>query len=747
MAIKIALAGNPNAGKTTIFNEITGSSQYVGNWPGVTVEKKEGKLIGYKEVTVVDLPGIYSLSPYTPEEIVTRNFLLQGQPDVIINVVDASNLERNLYLTMQLMEVGIPIVVALNMMDVVQNDGDHINTQKLAQELGCPVVETAATQHQGLTELLEQAIVLAHKGSPVQQHHQTVFATLTEQALAQITQIMHQRVIGNPIVQVGNYRWFAVKLFEGDKRVIQELKLPSAELTQIQQIVANCCQQFADDAESVITDQRYRDLERIAARCLQRHTRLTDGYSTRIDRIVTNRWLALPIFTIVIWGMYYLSIQTLGKWGNELVAAFFSNFLKPQLTYWLTLGHVVPWIQSLIVDGLVGGVGAVLTFVPQLMILFACLSLLEDCGYMARIAFIMDKIFVRFGLSGQSFIPMLIGSGCSVPAIMATRTIKYDQDRKMTILLTPFVPCSAKLPVFALFAEALFPGHSWVAPSMYLLGLVVVILSGILLKHTALFAGDPAPFIMELPRYKIPQWKNIALHVWDHTEAFIVRAGTVIVLASAFVWFLQSFSWSLAMVGAEESILASLGRGIAPLFSPLGFGNWQATVALATGFLAKETIVATLGVLLAQDPNLTSLNEGLATIFTPAGAYAFMSFTLLASPCFAAIGAMRRELGSNRWLWIAIGYQTFTAYLVALIIYQLGSGFLNLSSLLILVVLLIILLLAWKHSYCRGDDQVISRSPHCFGCGSGCQLAKSDRTIVQTAQQTNEHRSCGNQKD
>ncbi len=669
MGIKIALAGNPNCGKTTIFNELTGSSQYVGNWPGVTVEKKEGKLKGHKDVTIVDLPGIYSLSPYTLEEVVTRNFLIDERPDVIINIVDGSNIERNLYLTTQLVELGIPVVIALNMMDVVNKNGDIINTSKLSKSLGCEVLETSALKGKGLKELSDKAVEIG-KSTPKVTLLNT-FSKDTEEVLSNIEKLLK----GNSLIK--NPRWFYIKLFERDEKVLEYLKLDNNTKDKLDNLINNYEESLDDDAESIITTERYDYIGEITTSCVKKKNNSNLTTSDKIDKVVTNRWLALPIFALVMLGIYYIAVTTIGSiatdWVNDTL---FAELIQGNVSDWLMNMQVADWLHGLIVDGIIGGVGAVLGFVPQIMVLFFLISLLEDCGYMARVAFIMDRIFRRFGLSGKSFIPMLIGSGCSVPAVMASRTIENDRDRKMTIMLTPFIPCSAKLPVFALLAGAFFPSQPWAAPSMYFLGIAMVILSGIILKKTKLFKGDPAPFVMELPQYRIPSLKGLLIHMWDRGKAFIIKAGTIIFVASGLIWFLQSFSWSLQMVDAQDSILASIGNVIAPIFAPLGFGNWQSAVATVTGFLAKENVVATFGVLFGlgaelteSDPNLVST---MGQLFNVVSAYSFMAFTLLAAPCFAAIGAIKREMGSWKWTFIAIGYQTGLAYVVSLIIYQVG---------------------------------------------------------------------------
>ena len=668
MAIKIALAGNPNCGKTTIFNELTGSSQYVGNWPGVTVEKKEGKLRGHKDAIVVDLPGIYSLSPYTLEEVVTRKFLVEERPDVIINIIDASNLERNLYLTMQLMEIGIPMVIALNMMDVVSKNGDTIDTAKLSKILGCPIMETSALKSMGVNAVANKAVEMTQTQKVKPQYHR--FTPEVESTISNIVALLEGHINLEP------KRWFGVKVFERDEKINTDLKLTKELQDKIEATIIACENNLDDDAESIITNERYETIGSIIKKCYVKKNKNKMTPSDKIDRIVTNRWLALPIFAAIMFVMYYVSVTWLGTivtdWTNDTL---FGEIIQGNVSMFLENVGAAQWLQGLIVDGIIGGVGAVLGFVPQIMLLFFFISLLEDCGYMARVAFIMDRLFRRFGLSGKSFIPMLIGSGCSVPGIMASRTIENDKDRKMTIMLTPFIPCGAKLPVFALMIGAFFPENVWVAPSIYFLGIGMVIVSGMILKQTKLFKGEPAPFVMELPQYRIPGAKGVFIHMWDRGKAFIIKAGTIIFVACGLIWFLQSFNWSFQMVEANDSILASIGTVIAPIFAPLGFGTWQAAVATLTGFIAKENVVATFGVLFGiasateTDPGLlTSISQ----MFTPVSAYAFMAFTLLAAPCFAAIGAIKREMGSWQWTFIAIGYQTGLAYVVALLIYQVG---------------------------------------------------------------------------
>ena len=715
MSLTVALIGNPNCGKTTTFNALTGSNQYVGNWPGVTVEKKEGRLKGHKDVTIVDLPGIYSLSPYSPEEIITREFLIHEKPDVVLNIVDASNIERNLYLTTQLIECGIPVVIALNMMDIVEKNGTKINIKALSNHLNCPIIQMSALKNKGLKELVKAVIESKYSTVTLK----PIFNHNVEAIIDNITNLIKAQV--KPFQS----RWYAIKLFERDQKVLNSLNLTQSITMEIESMLVSCEDLLDDDSESIITNGRYDFIGNIVSKCVKKNNHSTLTPSDKIDQILTNRWLALPIFALIMWGIYYIAITSVGSiatdWIND---TFFGEIVQGNVATFLESINTADWLTGLIVDGIIGGVGAVLGFVPQIMILFFLIAILEDCGYMARVAFIMDRVFRKFGLSGKSFIPMLIGSGCSVPAVMASRTIENEKDRKMTIMLTPFIPCGAKLPVFALMAGAFFPTMSWVAPSMYFLGFTMVIISGILLKRTRLFAGDAAPFIMELPAYHFPSIKGLFIHMWDRAKAFIYKAGTIIFVASGLVWFLQSFNWSLEMVDASESILASIGRIIAPIFTPLGFGNWQAAVATLTGFLAKENVVATFGVLfgLGEEMNEESV-ELLGTIhslFTPLSAYAFMAFTLLAAPCFAAIGAIKREMASWKWTLIAIGYQTGLAYVVAFLIYQVGTIIINhnISPSTIIISLIVLLALGFAISKIRRDHKESS-------CGCGCSGCKS----------------------
>ena len=675
MAIKIALAGNPNCGKTTLFNALTGSNQFVGNWPGVTVEKKEGKLKGHKDVTIMDLPGIYSLSPYTLEEVVARNYLINERPDAILNIVDGTNIERNLYLSTQIMELGIPVIMAVNMMDIVEKNGDKIHIDKLAKKLGCEVVTISALKGTGIKEAADKAVQIAQKkGAAVPVHE---FDKDVEAVIRTV-----ESKFGNDIVNEQK-RFFAIKLLEKDDKITEQMKsVPdvSAEIKQLED-------KFDDDTESIITNERYVYISSIIGDCITKNKKNAMTTSDKIDRIVTNRWLALPIFAVVMWIVYYVSVSTVGTivtdWTNDVL---FGEIIPPAIENLLNAIHCADWLQGLILDGIVAGVGAVLGFVPQMLVLFLFLAFLESCGYMARVAFIMDRIFRKFGLSGKSFIPMLIGSGCGVPGIMASRTIENDRDRKMTIMTTTFVPCGAKLPIIALIAGALFNGASWVAPSAYFVGIAAIICSGIILKKTKLFAGDPAPFVMELPAYHWPTVSNVLRSMWERGWSFIKKAGTIILMSTIVLWFLMNFGWvdgSFGMLEAEQlndSILASIGSVIAPLFAPLGWGDWKMAVAAVTGLIAKENVVGTFGVLfgfgeVAEDGQ--EIWGQLAGSLSTVAAYSFLVFNLLCAPCFAAMGAIKREMNNAKWFWTAIGYQTLLAYVVSLCIYQIGNLFLG----------------------------------------------------------------------
>ena len=675
MTIKIALAGNPNCGKTTLFNSLTGSNQFVGNWPGVTVEKKEGKLKGDKDVSIIDLPGIYSLSPYTLEEVVTRNYLIKERPNVILNIIDGTNLERNLYLTTQLMELGIPVVVAVNMMDIIEKNGDKLNTKNLSKELGCTVVEISALKGTGVMEAANKAVEVAKSG--VLQIPKHKFAGCVEHALAHI----EEAVIHN--LPEEQQRWYAIKIFERDEKVIEQLKIAEKIATHVESDIKRCEDEMDDDAESIITNERYVYISSIIEDCFVRKNKGGHTVSDKIDTIVTNRWLALPIFAAVMFIVYYVSVTTVGSiltdWTNDTL---FGEWIIPAVQNGLDAISCAPWLSGLIVDGIISGVGAVLGFVPQMLVLFAFLAFLESCGYMARIAFIMDRIFRKFGLSGKSFIPMLIGTGCGVPGIMASRTIENDRDRKMTIITTTFIPCSAKLPIIALIAGALFNGASWVAPSAYFIGVVAIICSGIILKKTKIFIGEPAPFVIELPAYHMPTVSNILRSMWERGSSFIKKAGTVILLSTIFIWFSENFGFvdgGFGMVdNMNDSILASIGGILAPIFKPLGWGDWKATVSAITGLIAKENVVGTFGILYGFGEVAESGSEiwgSLAGSMTALAAYSFLIFNLLCAPCFAAMGAIKREMNNAKWFWFAIGYQTLLAYCASLCVYQIGMLF------------------------------------------------------------------------
>ena len=681
MSIKIGLAGNQNCGKTTMFNNLTGAKQYVGNWPGVTVEKKVGKLKGYNDVEIVDLPGVYSLSPYTLEEVVTRNFMIDDKPDAIINIIDASNIERNLYLTTQILELGIPTVIALNMIDVVEKRGDIINLDKISQILGCPVIKTSALKGTGTKEVALKAIEIAK--NKTSNNFNMNFSQEVKSALNEIKALISSEKLKKSDI---NDNWMAIKLFERDSNLLEKVTISNEVNNKIENIISKCEKEFDDDAEGIITAERYEFIGSIVSKIIKKKDNSKHTISDKIDKVVTNRILALPIFALIMWGVYYISVSSLGAiltdWTNDTL---FGEIIGENVAAFLENIGTAPWLQGLINDGIIGGVGAVLGFVPQIMLLFFLLAILEDCGYMARIAFIMDRIFRKFGLSGKSFIPVLISSGCGVPGIMATRTMENDKDRRITIILTTFIPCGAKLPIIALFAGAIFGGASWVAPSVYFLGIFMIIICGIILNKTKVFKGEPAPFVMELPQYHIPSFKGVILHMWDRAKAFIVKAGTIIFVACAVIWFTSSFSWTLQMVDAQDSILASIGKVMAPIFAPLGFGNWQSAVSTLTGFVAKENVVGTFGVLFgiaeaAEDTPVLLTQIG--SMFTAASGLAFIAFNMLNAPCFAAIGAIRREMGSWKWMWITIGFQTLTAYIVALMINQIGSFILGTGSLI-----------------------------------------------------------------
>ena len=675
MSIKIALAGNPNSGKTTLFNALTGSNQFVGNWPGITVEKKEGKLKGHKDVKLMDLPGIYSLSPYTLEEVVARNYLINEVPDAIINIVDGTNIERNLYLSTQIMELGIPVIMAINMMDIVEKKGDKIHIDKLSEKLGCEVVEISALKGNGIKELANKAVKLAESKKENKIVHK--FNEKVE------TIIDETEVLLSSEVPDAQKRFFAIKLLEKDDKISENLKVVPNVNNQIEALE----KEFDDDTESIITNERYEYISSIIKGCYTKSNKEKLTTSDKIDRIVTNRWAALPIFAIVMFVVYYISVTTVGTivtdWTNDVL---FGEIIPPAIEKVLVALNCADWLQGLILDGIVAGVGAVLGFVPQMLVLFFFLAVLESCGYMARVAFIMDRIFRKFGLSGKSFIPMLIGSGCGVPGVMASRTIENDRDRKMTIMTTTFIPCGAKLPIIALIAGALFDGAWWVAPSSYFVGVAAIIVSGIILKKTKMFAGDPAPFVMELPAYHLPTVGNVLRSMWERGWSFIKKAGTIITLSTILLWFLMNFGWldgHFGMLDMEtqlnDSILAKIGGVIAPIFKPLGWGNWKMAVAAVTGLIAKENVVSTFGMLFGFGSEIAEDGQEvwgtLAHSMSAIAAYSFLVFNLLCAPCFAAMGAIKREMNNTKWFFFAIGYQCGLAYLVSLCIFQIGSLF------------------------------------------------------------------------
>ncbi len=723
MPIKIALAGNPNCGKTTLFNHLTGANQYVGNWPGVTVEKKEGRLKGHDDVIIQDLPGIYSLSPYTLEEVVARSYLVTEKPDVILNIIDGTNIERNLYLTTQLIELGIPVVMAVNMIDLVRKNGDRIDVKKLGAALGCEVHTISALKGEGCLEAAEAAVKLAGKPRTAELPH--VFTGSVEHAVAHIEESIADKV------DPGLLRWYAIKLFERDEKVQQQLALPADLARHIDQHIADCEKELDDDAESIITNQRYTYIAGVVAKSVSKkravHSLTT---SDKIDRVVTNRIAALPIFALVMAAVYAIamgdtpiSIGTMATdWTNEVL---FTKIVPPAVEGFLTSIGCADWLLSLINDGIVAGVGAVLGFVPQMLVLFFLLSILEDVGYMARIAFIMDRIFRKFGLSGKSFIPMLVGTGCGVPGVMASRTIENDRDRKMTIMTTCFIPCGAKMPIIGLFAGAIFGGSTLVAVSAYFIGVAAIIVSGIILKKTKMFAGDPAPFVMELPAYHIPAWGNVLRATWERGWSFIKRAGTVILASTVVLWFLQGFGFTDGAFGMVEdnnnSLLAAIGGAVSFIFAPLGFGFWQATVATVTGLIAKENVVATLGQLFGYAGEISENGEEIwgmiPTYFTALTAYSFMIFNLLCAPCFAAMGAIKREMNNPKWTIFAIGYMCVFAYCVSLMVYQFGGlitgevsfGIGTVAALAVLVAMLYLLLRKNRYEDSEGNSLKASR--------------------------------------
>lgn len=674
---QIALVGNPNSGKTSTFNVLTGSNQSIGNWPGVTVERKSGLLKQNKNICIQDLPGIYSLSSYSPEEVVARDYLYTNDASGIINIIDTSNLERNLYLTLQLMEFGLPMILGLNMMDIVKKSGQKLNIDKLSYALGLPAVAMSALKKQGMKELTkacEKMIANPKIGNTI------TYDDRLEAAFNEIATIIEGKVSKQHL------RFVTIKLFERDELVNARLTLTPAEQKEIAEIIEITEKIFDDTAEAIIINERYEAISRITALCLVKHTSFELSFSDKIDRVVTNRFLALPIFAFVMWAVYYLSIQTVGTMGTDWINdVLFGQWIPDLTTKILESWQVAPWMQGLIVDGIIAGVGAVLGFLPQLLVLFFCLAILEDCGYMARIAFVMDRMLRRFGLSGKSFIPILVSTGCGVPGVMATRTIESEKDRRLTIMVTTFMPCSAKLPIIGLVAGAFFPHHSWVAPSAYFVSIISIILSAISLKKTKLFSGEATPFIMELPPYHFPQMKNVFLQMMQRGHSFVKKAGTIIFATSVLIWFTMNFNFRLQMVAANQSILASFGHLLAPLFIPLGWGNWQGAVASMTGLIAKENVINTFGILYKNASEVSETGkefwQAMHLDFTAVSAYAFLTFNLLCAPCFAAIGAIHREMASVKWTWLAILYQCGFAYVISMMIYQFGHLFFEGGSL------------------------------------------------------------------
>ena len=705
MSIKIALAGNPNCGKTTLFNNLTGSNQYVGNWPGVTVEKKEGKLKGDKDVIIQDLPGIYSLSPYTLEEVVSRTYLVKEKPDAILNIIDGTNIERNLYLTTQLIELGIPVVMAVNMIDLVRKNGDTIDLKKLSAELGCQAVEISALKGEGTEAAAKAAVAAAKAAKTGELPH--VFTGSVEHAIAHIEESIQGKV------EPRFLRWYAVKLFERDEKVLEELKLEKALVDHIDEHIQDCEKEMDDDAESIITNQRYAYINTVVHKAVKKKARKDNlTVSDKIDQVVTNRVLALPIFAVIMCVVYYIAVSSLGgivtDWTNDTL---FGTWIQPGVQTLLENAGAADWVVSLVVDGIIGGLAAPIGFAPQMAIVFFFLSILEDCGYMARVAFIMDRLFRRFGLSGKSFIPFLISSGCGVPGIMATRTIENEKDRRMTMITTTLIPCGAKLPVIALIAGFLLGGAWWMAPVMYFAGIALVVISCIIMKKSKAFAGDPAPFVMELPAYHIPSAKGVLLHVWERVWAFLKKAGTILFLCCAVMWFLASFGIAdgvFGLVETEDSFLAVIGGVLAPIFAPLGFGTWQAVASSLSGFVAKEGIVSTMGVLAGLgevEEYLTDMHAAFAQFFpTSIAAVSFMVFNCFDSPCLAAISTMAREIGGGKKLAYALLYQNIQAWLVALMVYQLGGLITGEVAFNAFTVVAIIVLVGYLYALFRPDQ-------------------------------------------
>ena len=705
MSIKIALAGNPNCGKTTLFNNLTGSNQYVGNWPGVTVEKKEGKLKGDKDVIIQDLPGIYSLSPYTLEEVVSRTYLVKEKPDAILNIIDGTNIERNLYLTTQLIELGIPVVMAVNMIDLVRKNGDTIDLKKLSAELGCQAVEISALKGEGTEAAAKAAVAAAKAAKTGELPH--VFTGSVEHAIAHIEESIQGKV------EPRFLRWYAVKLFERDEKVLEELKLDKALVDHIDEHIQDCEKEMDDDAESIITNQRYAYINTVVHKAVKKKARKDNlTVSDKIDQIVTNRVLALPIFAVIMCVVYYIAVSSLGgivtDWTNDTL---FGTWIQPGVQTLLENAGAADWVVSLVVDGIIGGLAAPIGFAPQMAIVFFFLSILEDCGYMARVAFIMDRLFRRFGLSGKSFIPFLISSGCGVPGIMATRTIENEKDRRMTMITTTLIPCGAKLPVIALIAGFLLGGAWWMAPVMYFAGIALVVISCIIMKKSKAFAGDPAPFVMELPAYHIPSAKGVLLHVWERVWAFLKKAGTILFLCCAVMWFLASFGIAdgvFGLVETEDSFLAVIGGVLAPIFAPLGFGTWQAVASSLSGFVAKEGIVSTMGVLAGLgevEEYLTDMHAAFAQFFpTSIAAVSFMVFNCFDSPCLAAISTMAREIGGGKKLAYALLYQNIQAWLVALMVYQLGGLITGEVAFNAFTVVAVIVLVGYLYALFRPDQ-------------------------------------------